>query len=536
MPSPDDLPSPARPIRIEVRNQSDVIQRLSLEPREYLIGRSSSCDIVLDDARIQPRHARLVMDEKGLAVFSLVENIPLNINERKVSSTLLKLEDVITIFQFTIRFVDVEQLARNDPNYYKLKVHTLLIDKMDLRRVNIEDLGDRELWNKCDVAVSEILSGMSLPPELDAEQLRCDVLNEALALGPLEKLLADDTVTEIMVNNKDKIFIERGGKLIKTNLSFTTNEQVINIISRIVNRVGRRIDESTPMVDARLQDGSRVNAVIPPLSLGGPMLDIRKFSRKKFTPENLVAFGSLTAEMIQCLKMAVMLRQNIVISGGTGSGKTSLLNVLSSFIPHDDRVLTIEDSAELQLPHDNLGSLEARPPNVEGKGAVTIRDLVRNALRMRPDRIVVGECRGGETLDMLQAMNTGHDGSLTTLHANSPHDALLRIETMVLMSGLELPVRVIRQQIASAVNLIVQQSRMSDGTRKVTAITAITGIKNDEIMLEDIFIFVREGLDEGDHVRGYFKATGYVPAFVRTLHEHGMELPMDIFKEGRRLR
>jgi pilus assembly protein CpaF len=309
------------------------------------------------------------------------------------------------------------------------------------------------------------------------------------------------------------------------------NDQVLAIISRIVDRIGRRIDESSPMVDARLKDGSRVNAIIQPLSIKGPVLTIRKFSKTPFTVHDLIRFGTLTPQMAEFFKVCVLLRKNIIISGGTGSGKTTLLNVLSSFLPAADRIITIEDAAELRLNQDHVVSLESRPPNIEGKGAVTIRDLVRNALRMRPDRIVVGECRGGEALDMLQAMNTGHDGSLTTVHANSPRDVISRLETMVMMSGMDLPSRAIREQIASAIDLIIHEDRMSDGTRKVVKVTEVTGIERDTITLQDIFEFKQTGIDPQGKVLGYFTATGVIPSFIDEVETRGLHLSREVFAE-----
>ena len=356
-----------------------------------------------------------------------------------------------------------------------------------------------------------------------------EVLDEALGLGPLEDLLADPKVTEIMVNRADQIYVERSGKLEKTKVRFLGNEQLRGVIERIVAPLGRRIDEKVPMVDARLRDGSRVNAIIPPLALKGPAMTIRKFSKRLLGPDDLVKFGSLTDQMVTFLSAAVKARLNIVISGGTGSGKTTLLNVLSSFIPVEDRIVTIEDAAELQLPQDHVVTLESRPANIEGEGAITIRDLVRNSLRMRPDRIVVGECRGGEALDMLQAMNTGHDGSLTTVHANAPRDALSRLETLALMAGLDLPSRAIRDQIASAVNLIVQQSRLQDGSRRITHITEVTGQENGVFTSADVFVFKQSGMAPDGKIYGQFVPTGYIPAFVDNLARRGVKVPREIF-------
>jgi pilus assembly protein CpaF len=358
---------------------------------------------------------------------------------------------------------------------------------------------------------------------------------EILGLGPLQPLLEDDTITEIMVNGAKNIYIERKGKLHRVPVTFENNDHVLRIIDRIVAPLGRRIDESSPYVDARLQDGSRVNAVIPPISLVGPVLTIRKFSKNPITVEQLIQFGSISMEALQFLKACVEARLNIVISGGTGSGKTTLLNVMSGFIPDDERILTIENAAELQLRQEHVVTLESRPPNIEGRGEITIRDLVINSLRMRPERIIVGECRGGETLDMLQAMNTGHDGSMTTAHANSPRDALSRIETMCLMAGMDLPVRAIREQVASAIDVICQQERMRDGTRKITTIAEVSGMEGDVITMTDIFSFEQSGVEAGKIV-GRLRPTGLRPKFMDQIEAAGINLPPSIFGVGERRR
>jgi len=361
------------------------------------------------------------------------------------------------------------------------------------------------------------------------------IVAEILGLGPLEPLLADETITEIMVNGPKKIFVERRGKVQRVNLAFESDEHLMRIIERIVAPLGRRIDESSPTVDARLKDGSRVNAVIPPISLNGPTLTIRKFFKKPLTIEDLIRFGSVTEESVEFLRASVVAAVNIVVSGGTGTGKTTFLNVLSSFIPADVRIITIENAAELQLRQEHVITLESRPPNVEGKGEVSIRDLVINALRMRPDRIVVGECRGGEALDMLQAMNTGHEGSMTTLHANTTRDALSRMETMVLMAGMELPHRAIRDQVASAIDMIVQLERMRDGSRRVTSITEIQGMEGDVITTADIFKFEQTGFEEGK-VIGRLRPTGIRPKFIEKIEEAGIHLPPSIFGVSQRVR
>jgi pilus assembly protein CpaF len=363
-----------------------------------------------------------------------------------------------------------------------------------------------------------------------AERVRMleQITDEIIGLGPLEPLLRDESITEVMVNGPRQVYIERSGRLELTNVVFQNDDHVMRIIDRIIAPIGRRVDESSPMVDARLTDGSRVNAIIPPLSLVGPVITIRKFSASPFTVDDLIRFGTATADMFDFLKACVEARLNIFVSGGTGSGKTTTLNVLSSFIPNDERIITIEDAAELQLRQEHVVTLESRPPNIEGKGAIPIRELVRNSLRMRPDRIIVGECRSGEALDMLQAMNTGHDGSMSTGHANSPRDMLARLETMVLMAGVDLPLRAIREQVASAVDLIVQQSRLKDGTRKIVNITEVQGMEGDVIVMQDVFVFEQSGVVEGK-IQGRLKPTGIRPKFVEKFETQGIHLPAGLF-------
>jgi pilus assembly protein CpaF len=433
-----------------------------------------------------------------------------------------------------------QQFASDDPRRAKLteiqkKVHDRLIEAMDLRRLDMDKLADEELWDKTETNIEEIVSNMDangeIPSFVDKEVLVEDVLNEALGLGPLEEYLEDDSITEIMVNHAEQIYVERDGRLTLCEKTFSSDKAVMGVIERIVAPIGRRIDESSPLVDARLRDGSRVNAIIPPLALKGPALTIRKFKREMLGPEELIKFGTLTEGMIHFVKMCVEARKNIVISGGTGSGKTTTLNIVSNFIPGGERIVTVEDAAELQVHHDHWVQLESRPPNIEGKGAVNIRDLVRNCLRMRPDRIIVGECRGGEALDMLQAMNTGHDGSLTTAHSNNPRDTLSRLETMVMMSGMELPMRAIREQIAAAIDIVIHQSRFPDGTRKITHMTEVTGMEGDVITLQDIFNFKQEGFDEEERVAGRFVASGFIPRFYEDLQRRGIPVDMSIFRE-----
>jgi len=424
-----------------------------------------------------------------------------------------------------------ESLFQSERFMWRNRVHEELLHMMDLRRTDIGSMSEEQLRHHVDKLIKEIIEKMAgkLPSAVDKEQLATDVLNEAVGLGPLEELLAQDDITEIMVNKYDEIYIEKSGRLTKSNVVFSSDDAVMSAIERIVSPLGRRIDESSPLVDARLQDGSRVNAIIPPLALRGPCLTIRKFSKKKLTADDIIAFNAINEDMVKFLQMAVIHRKNIVISGGTGSGKTTLLNVLSNFIPETERIVTVEDAAEIKLVQPHIVSLEARPPNMEGKGAIPIRDLVKNCLRMRPDRIVVGECRGGEALDMLQAMNTGHDGSLTTAHANTPRDLIARLEVMVMMSGMDLPSKAIRDQVASAVDIVVQITRFSDGTRKVINISEITGTEGDIVQMQDIFKFQQEGFDQEGMVKGHFHATGRVPEFYEDLRQRGLPVDMNIF-------
>jgi len=416
----------------------------------------------------------------------------------------------------------------------KEEIKNLLIEGMDQDLLNEEDEEKkRETFRK---SVDEILKQLSdermlkIPPGIQKRIIE-DVLDNVLGLGPLEKLLREEEISEIMVNGPKQIYIERKGKLILSDVTFKDDEHVQHIIEKIISPLGRRCDESQPLVDARLKDGSRVNAIIPPLALNGPTITIRKFKKDPLQVSDLIRFGTLTQEMADFIEACVLGRLNIVISGGTGSGKTTTLNILSGFIPEDERIITVEDAAELQLRQPHVVSLETRPPNIEGKGEITIRDLIKNTLRMRPERIVVGECRGGEALDMLQAMNTGHDGSLTTGHANSPRDMIRRLETMVMMSGMELPMKAIRENIASAVDMIVQQSRLKDGSRKITYITEVQGMEGDTVVLQDIFIFEQQGLDSNGKIIGKLKPTGIRPKFYDKLVASGIKLPADIFME-----
>ena len=409
----------------------------------------------------------------------------------------------------------------------KSAVHRDLINKVDLEKVMLSQ--DGHARQQLLAVIHQLVGQQGVPLSAsERDRLSREVLDEVFGLGPLEPLLQDPTVNDILVNTFSKVYVERGGVLEKTAVVFKDNLHLMHIIDKIVSAVGRRVDESSPMVDARLPDGSRVNAIIPPLAVDGPILSIRRFGSVPLTADNLLAKLTFTQEMLEVLMKAVKARLNIVVYGGTGAGKTTLLNVLSGFISERERIVTIEDSAELQLKQEHVVRLECRPPNIEGKGAVHQRELVINALRMRPDRIVIGEVRGAEALDMLQAMNTGHDGSLTTIHANSPRDALSRIETMVLMANVNLPEKALRHQIASAIHVIVQVSRMSDGTRRVTHISEITGSSADVISMQDIFLFEKRGLGPNGKVLGRFRATGIIPKFSEKLNDAGMPLAMNL--------
>jgi pilus assembly protein CpaF len=415
----------------------------------------------------------------------------------------------------------------------KRQLQNELLERLDLKRLTIHQVQENELRDRVKSALESMIREISgkLPPHLPPDRLAKELYDEAVGLGPLEDLLQDNDITEIMVNGPGKVYVERAGKIHLTDKTFIDDSSVLAVIERIVSPIGRRIDESSPYVDARLPDGSRVNAIIPPLSLIGPCLTIRLFSKEPFFDTDLCRFGTVTPEICSFIRVAVQCRKNIIISGGTGSGKTTMLNVVSNYLPGTERIVTIEDSAELRLPQEHVVRLESRPPNIEGRGAVTIRDLVRNALRMRPDRIVVGECRGGEALDMLQAMNTGHEGSLTTIHANSPRDALSRLETMMLMAGMDLPLRAIREQIGAAIHLIVHLSRFSDGTRKVSRVTEVVGMEGDKITTQDLFEYNQTGIGENGRVRGAFRPTGAVPTFLEEIRVRGIEFDHNVFDE-----
>ena len=411
----------------------------------------------------------------------------------------------------------------------KDKIHGEVIELVNQEMAasgKIEGNKEDYLFHSIESLVDDMGSAI---PRVDRTRLAKEIFNNVVGLGPLEPLLADPDISEIMVNGPYSVYVERAGKLELSSTVFKNNDHVMNVLNRIVSRIGRRVDEASPMVDARLADGSRVNAIIPPLALNGPTITIRKFSKKPYTASDLIRFGSVSPKMMSFLDACVKCKMNIIVSGGTGSGKTTLLNVLSGYIPNNERIVTIEDAAEIQLRQTHVVTLESRPPNLENAGQVTIRDLVRNALRMRPDRIIVGEVRSGETLDMLQAMNTGHDGSLTTAHANTPRDIISRLETMVLMSGMDIPVKAIREQISSALNIIVQQSRMKDGSRKIINITEVVGMEGDTVTLQDLFYYKPEGVDFSGKLKGNFVSTGIRPTFTEKMAEYGVVVRDDWF-------
>jgi pilus assembly protein CpaF len=497
------------------------------------IGTDPNCDLQLVQEGIEPRHAALERREDGcFQLRALAAEAGTYVNDHRVVEKLIRDGDVIRLGRCELMFQGngaegPRGLSAKDERQFfdvKVRLHRELMQRINLRR-----LDETALRSETERIVRGLIREFdrSIPAFVDRNLLLREMLADALGLGPLEELLADPSITEVMVNRRDQIYVERDGKLMAADSKFLSDEQVLNVIQRIVAPLGRSINEAQPMVDARLPDGSRVNAIIPPLAISGPALTIRKFSKVILDIADLIELGSMSVPMGRFLRLCVEHKRSIAISGGTGSGKTTLLNILASFIPPSERIITVEDAAELKLPQEHLVSLEARPSNVEGKGEVTFRDLVINSLRMRPDRIIVGECRGGEAIDMLQAMNTGHEGSLTTVHANSPRDALSRLETMVLMSGLDLPSRAIRDQIASAIDVIVQTQRFPDGSRKVTRVTEIVRSEHGELDTVDVFRFRQTGMDANHRVTGEFLSTGVRPRLVDELAERGTRVPWE---------
>ena len=541
-------------MRLHVSNSEDgSTSEYDVRKAEIFIGTSSTNDVVLYQPSLSGRHLKLRVENGSTEVVDLESRTGTFVNGVRIQGTqALEEGDTVSLGSYNLRVMpdaagqetspqelywDILETAedRYDESLVPIKqeIHRRLIAFLDLRRMDLKSIEDAELRSTTSRAIWSIMDAMgdTIPDDMDRKNLHKEMLDEVLGLGPIEDLIKDEEITEIMVNRKDQIFVEIRGKLYMTNRSFASEESLLGIIERIVSPLGRRIDESVPMVDARLKDGSRVNAIIPPLSLKGPVLTIRKFSRDPFTFDKLIQMGALTENVFEFMKVAVNSRRNIVISGGTSSGKTTLLNVLCDLLPKSERIVTIEDSAELQLPQEHLISLEARPPNIQGKGEVTIRALVKNSLRMRPDRIVVGEVRGGEALDMLQAMNTGHDGSLTTGHANAPYDFLRRLETMVLMAGMDLPIRAIREQIASAIHIIMQLMRFNDGTRRVVKVSEMVGLDPDgNYQLLDVFQFKQEGIGEGGRVQGRIVPTGAIPACFKELQDSKIPVNMKIFE------
>ncbi len=558
------------PYQLVIHHEGADEQRFKLPCGIYTLGQDKQNKIVLQDPSISWKHAVLSVSEQELAVEDLNSNTGTYIEgERIRDRKVFRPGQQLQVGTYSLRVLALSEKKKSVPppppapkpepvkpattkpvasrpnlpaaktlspearirRNIKQQVHQELLDRLDLRRMTAENIEESGLQARARELVDQIINDVRerLPKGIDPQKLADEIYNEAVKLGPLEEYLEDDSITEIMVNGFDQIYLERGGKLVRGTTTFVDDNSVQAIIERIVAPLGRRIDESRPYVDARLPDGSRVNAIIHPLSLIGPCVTIRKFSKKPFTVDKLIEIGAITRGMALFSEICVKLRKNIIISGGTGSGKTTFLNVISSFLPDSERILTVEDAAELQLPQEHVVRLEARPANIEGTGAITIRDLVRNALRMRPDRIVVGECRGGEALDMLQAMNTGHEGSLTTVHANSPRDAMSRLETMVLMAGMDLPIRAIREQIGSAIHIVIQLARFQDGSRRVSKMTEVCGMEGDRIVLQDLFEFKQTGIDEKGKVLGSLVPSGNVPTFIQDIHARGLDLDPAVF-------
>lgn len=503
------------------------------------MGRSMECDIVLKSLEVSTVHAQIIIRDKVCWLQDLGSKNGTLFGKRRVVQQRLQSNDEFQIGNYRFVLADssesYEEKAEASMDEFRRMLHERLISELNLRSLTLERLADKALRQRAGDVLDLILKahGRSIPAHYDRELLKKSVLDTALGLGPLEELLADEQISEIMVNGPQKIYIERlvgeRSRLEKSHKSFLSKQEILHTIERIVGPIGRRIDESSPTVDARLADGSRVHAIIHPLAFESPTLTIRKFPKRPFTMEKCLLNGTLSANMAKFLEMCVRSKKNLVISGGTGSGKTTLLNVISSFIPEGERIITIEDSAELRLPQEHVVKLETRPPNIEGKGAITIRELVRNSLRMRPDRIVVGECRGGEALDMLQAMNTGHDGSLTTLHANTPEDAVRRLESLVLFAGEDLPLAAIRPLIFSAIHIIIQISRFPDGSRKLTSIAEMASMKDGEIRIQELFCYRRRGVGKDGKVLGEHTATGVIPVFVEEQRHYGMDIDDSIF-------
>jgi pilus assembly protein CpaF len=510
-------------------------EQIELSSDRLTIGRSAECDLILRNKDVSSRHAQLVIRDKVCWLQDLGSSNGTIFKKKKIVQHPLVSGDEFQIVNY--RFVFAEnaeafaESAEASMEEIRQKLHAQLIGELNLKKLTLAQMADQSLRRRAGDVLDKLVEAREkdIPAHYSRDELKKAVLDAALGLGPLEDLLADGEVTEIMVNGPQKIYVEKQGRLQKSSKTFLGKGEILTSIERIVGPIGRRIDESSPTVDARLQDGSRVHAIIPPLALDSPTITIRKFPKKRIMVENLIGFGSLSQPMADFLRVCVLAVRNMVISGGTGSGKTTLLNVMGAFIPDGERIITIEDSAELRLPQDHVIRLETRPPNIEGKGEVTIRELVKNALRMRPNRVVVGECRGGEALDMLQAMNTGHDGSLTTVHANSPADAVRRLENLVLYAGTDLPLRAIRDLIFSAVHIFVQISRFSDGSRKLTSIAEVASMHDGEIKLQEIFSYRRSGIGEDGRVQGQYSATGVIPSFVEELRHAGIAVDMAMF-------
>ncbi len=525
-------------MNLQVEGPDGAARRLALAPGQSLvIGRDAACDLVLRSPEVSRRHVELCLDGAQVSITDSSAN-GTGVDGRLVhrSTTHAPLPTRLAVGPFWVSVTeplgDEAGAALAPPPgtsdvsaALRREIHRRLLDHLDLVKLERDRMNNHLLRSKVRLSLEGLVGGMHhlLPAGTDAGLLVQELLDEALGLGPLEQLLADDTISEVMVVDPRRIYVERGGKIQPTPLHFTDDESVRSVLERIVTPLGRRIDESSPLLDARLKDGSRVNAVIPPLAVRGTCITIRKFPKRHWGRDDLVRFGTVTERMAVFLERCVTTRKNIVVSGGTASGKTTLLNVLSASIPPGERVVTIEDSAELRLVQPHVVTLEARPPNMEGKGEVTIRDLVKNAMRMRPDRIIVGECRSGEALDMLQAMNTGHEGSMTTTHANTPIEALKRIETLALMAGLDLPARAIREQIAASVDILVQQNRFADGSRKIVSIAEVVGLDDDgQLEVREIFGYRRTGTDGDGTILGEFEATGYLPSFIHDFVVHGL--------------